>query len=91
MYAGMAALKLNVLHWHLTDAHSFPFGSDEPPDLGTRGAFHPSLVYTPRQMRTVVAAAHERGIRVVPELDMPGVHGRQHAVCKHHARHATDA
>lgn len=68
---GMAALKLNVLHWHLCDAHSFPFGSAALPELPARGAFHPSLVYSAPEMRAVVAAARERGIRVVPELDMP--------------------
>ena len=68
---GMHAVKLNVLHWHLTDAHSFPFASEAVPDLARLGAHHPSLVYTPDEMRAVVAYAHRRGIRVVPELDMP--------------------
>ena len=72
MLDAMAAIKLNVLHWHLTDAHSFPFGSASQPQLPQRGALHPSLVYSPDQMRAVVAAAWQRGIRVVPELDMPG-------------------
>ena len=81
----MAAVKLNVLHWHLTDAHSFPFASEVAPELARLGAHHPSLVYTPGEMRAVVAAAHARGIRVVPELDMPGhvaswAHGRPDVV-----------
>ena len=59
---GMAALKLNVLHWHLCDAHSFPLGSHALPELPGRGAYHPSLVYSPAEMRAVVAAAHARGI-----------------------------
>ena len=64
---GMAALKLNVLHWHLSDAHSAPLGSTAL----ASGALHPSLMYSASDMRAVVAAAFERGIRVVPELDMP--------------------
>ena len=64
---GMAALKLNVLHWHLADAHSVPLGSTAL----ASGALHPSLTYSAADMRAVVAAAFERGIRVVPELDMP--------------------
>ena len=68
---GMAALKLNVLHWHICDASAFPFGSEVLPALPARGAYAPSTVYSPTAMRAVVAAAAARGIRVVPELDMP--------------------
>ena len=73
MLDAMAALKLNTLHWHLTDAHAFPLRLD-----GTNtarlaaGALHPSHVYTAADLRAVVAAARLRGVRVVPELDMPG-------------------
>ncbi len=68
---GMAALKLNVLHWHLADAHSVPLASTALPRLAAEGAMHPTLTYSAADMRAVVAAARERGIRVVPELDMP--------------------
>ena len=68
---GMEALKLNVLHWHLTDGVSFPYGSEALPQLPARGAFHPSLVYSIADMRLVVREAWLRGIRVVPEIDMP--------------------
>lgn len=67
----MAAVKLNVLHWHLTDAHSFPVASAALPALAAEGAMHPSRIYEPSALRAVVAAAFARGIRVVPELDMP--------------------
>lgn len=67
----MAAVKLNIFHWHLTDAHSFPLALKTEPQLAARGAIHPTLVYTPDELRAVVAAAQRRGIRVVPELDMP--------------------
>lgn len=70
MLDGMAALKLNTLHWHLTDSHSFPLRLDAAPQLAD-GALHPTLVYTPAELRAVVEAARLRGIRVVPELDMP--------------------
>ena len=70
MLDGMAALKLNTLHWHLTDSHAFPLRLDAAPRLAD-GALHPTLVYTPADLRAVVEAARLRGIRVVPELDMP--------------------
>jgi hypothetical protein len=38
---GMAASKLNTLHWHLTDSHSFPFQSSTYPQLSQYGAYTP--------------------------------------------------
>ena len=72
MLDGMAALKMNTLHWHLSDAQSFPIASAAVPALAESGAWHPSLVYAPDDLRAVVEAARLRGVRVVPELDMPG-------------------
>ena len=69
---GMAAAKLNVFHWHLSDDQSFRAESKKFPKLtglGSDGQF-----YTQDEMREVVAYAGARGIRVVPEFDMPG-HG----------------
>ncbi|KAL1530105.1 hypothetical protein AB1Y20_001026 [Prymnesium parvum] len=71
MLNAMEALKLNVLHLHLTDAHSFPFGSAALPELPAHGAMHPRLVYSLDDLRWLVEQARLRGIRVVPELDMP--------------------
>jgi hexosaminidase len=67
---GMAAAKLNVLHWHLTDDQGWRFTSKRYPkltQLASDGQF-----YTPEQMREIVRYAADRGIRVVPEIDMPG-------------------
>ncbi|HDR2752364.1 TPA: beta-N-acetylhexosaminidase [Enterobacter asburiae] len=67
---GMAAAKLNVLHWHLTDDQGWRFTSKRYPkltQLASDGQF-----YTPDQMREIVRYATDRGIRVVPEIDMPG-------------------
>ena len=66
----MAAVKLNVLHWHLSDDQGFRVESRRYPRLqqfGSAGHY-----YTQAEIRTVVAYARERGIRVVPEFDMPG-------------------
>ena len=67
----MAYNKLNVLHWHLMDTESFPFNSSALPGL-VEGAFGAGDVYQPEDLREIVAFAKSRGIRVVPEVDMPG-------------------
>lgn len=67
---GMAAAKLNVLHWHLTDDQGWRFTSKRYPkltQLASDGQF-----YTQDRMREIVRYAADRGIRVVPEIDMPG-------------------
>ncbi|HWW75968.1 MAG TPA: family 20 glycosylhydrolase [Pyrinomonadaceae bacterium] len=66
----MAAVKLNVLHWHLTEDQGFRIESKRFPRLHRMGS--DGLFYTQEQAREVVAYAAERGIRVVPEFDMPG-------------------
>lgn len=67
---GMAAVKLNVLHWHLTDDQGFRVESRKYPKLHTMGS--DGLFYTQEQIREVIAYAADRGIRVVPEFDLPG-------------------
>ncbi len=67
---GMAAVKMNVLHWHLSDDQGFRAESKVFPELtgeGSDGQF-----YTQAEIRDLIAYAHDRGIRVVPEFDMPG-------------------
>ena len=65
----MAAAKLNVLHWHLSDMQSFPFNSSVHPKLAQYGAYDPvHAIYTHEDVRTVVKFATARGIRVVPEF-----------------------
>ncbi len=67
---GMAAVKMNVLHWHLSDDQGFRAESKRFPKLTGMGS--DGLYYTQAQIREVIAYAHDRGIRVVPEFDMPG-------------------
>ncbi len=66
----MAAVKLNVLHLHLTEDQGFRIESLTHPELQAQGS--DGLYYTQAQIRTVIAYAAERGIRVVPEFDIPG-------------------
>ncbi len=67
---GLAAVKLNVFHWHLSDNQGFRVESKEFPKLQERGS--DGRYYTQQQVREVIAYAQERGIRVVPEFDIPG-------------------
>ncbi len=68
--AGMAAVKLNVFHWHLSDDQGFRVESKRYPKLQQMGS--DGQYYTQEEVRDVVAFARERGIRVVPEFDIPG-------------------
>ncbi len=66
----MEAVKLNVFHWHLTDDQGFRVESKVFPKLTQVGS--DGLFYSQEQIREVVAYAADRGIRVVPEFEMPG-------------------
>jgi hexosaminidase len=66
----MAAVKLNVLHWHLSEDQGFRIESRKFPKLTGLGS--DGLFYTQDEAREIIAYARERGIRVVPEFDMPG-------------------
>ncbi len=67
---GMAAVKLNVFHWHLSENQGFRIESKKFPKLTGMGS--DGLYYTQDEVRDLIAYARERGIRVVPEFDMPG-------------------
>ncbi|KAI8373746.1 glycoside hydrolase superfamily [Blakeslea trispora] len=70
----MAYNKMNIFHWHITDSHSFPLKLDNTPELANQGAyklFQKRLIYTTNHVKKVVEYAYERGIRVIPEIDMP--------------------
>jgi hexosaminidase len=66
---GMEAVKLNVLHWHLSDDQGFRVESKLFPLLQEKGSG--GLYYTQEQVGKVIEYARERGIRVIPEFDMP--------------------
>ncbi|MDT8067759.1 MAG: family 20 glycosylhydrolase [Terriglobia bacterium] len=66
---GMAAVKMNVLHWHLTEDQGFRIESKKFPKLAQMGS--DGQFYTQEQVKDVIAYAAERGIRVMPEFDMP--------------------
>jgi hexosaminidase len=67
---GMAAVKLNVLHWHLCDDQGWRVESKLFPRLHQVGGA--TGYYTQAEVRDIVRYAAQRGIRVVPEFDLPG-------------------
>lgn len=69
----MSYNKLNVFHWHITDSHSFPLVLPSEPELAGKGAYLTEMVYTPADVRRIVEYGMEFGVRVMPEIDMPGM------------------
>jgi hexosaminidase len=66
----MAAVKMNVLHWNLSNDQGFRVESKVFPklhQLGSNGRY-----YSQSEVREIVNYAGERGIRIVPEFNMPG-------------------
>jgi hexosaminidase len=66
----MAAVKMNVFHWHLTEDQGFRVESKKFPKLHQLGS--DGNYYTQEQVKEIIAYARDRGIRVVPEFDIPG-------------------
>ena len=74
----MAAYKLNLLHWHITEYYGWRLQSKRHPEIERKGFFDPSgkrhfgKFYTQEEFRGIVDYAFERGVTVMPEFDMPG-------------------
>ena len=84
----MAAYKLNRFHWHLTEDQGWRMEIKAYPKLTEVGAWRSGTMikkewgsndgvryggyYTQDQMREIVEYAAERGITVIPEVDLPG-------------------
>jgi hexosaminidase len=68
----MAAMKMNVFHWHLTDDQGWRIELKNHPKLTQLAS--DGNYYTQEEIKNIVRYADERGIMVVPEIDVPG-HG----------------
>lgn len=68
--------KLNVFHWHLTDNPAWRIECKAYPQLNDprfqRKGRDEGKFYTYDEIRDVIAYARQRGITVIPEIDMPG-------------------
>jgi hexosaminidase len=67
---GMEAVKMNVLHFHLSEYQAFRVESKKFPKLQEMGSG--GQYYTQDEIKELIAYARDRGIRVIPEFDMPG-------------------
>lgn len=66
----MTAVKMNVLHLHLSDFQGFRVESKKFPklhEIGSAGNY-----FTQEEIREIILYAADRGIRIVPEFDVPG-------------------
>jgi len=68
----MTYAKVNVLHWHIVDAQSFPVIVESHPELAQDGAYSKFERYSVQDVQHVVSAAETLGIRVMVEVDTPG-------------------
>jgi hexosaminidase len=66
----MSSVKLNVLHWHLADDQGFRVEIKSRPELHLKGS--DGKYYTHTQIKDVISYASDRGIIVIPEIDVPG-------------------
>lgn len=67
---GLEAVKMNVFHWHLSENQGFRVESKKYPKLHELGSG--GLYYTQDEIHDLIEYARDRGIRVVPEFDVPG-------------------
>jgi len=65
-------VKMNTLHWHLVDEQSFPIEIPSRPLLSQLGAYSKFERYSVNDMKEIVEYARLRGVRIVPEVDIPG-------------------
>lgn len=68
----MAAVKMNVFHWHLVDDQGWRIEMKNLKQLHEKAS--DGLYYTQEEIKNIVKYASNLGIMVIPEIDVPG-HG----------------
>ncbi|KAK8808450.1 hypothetical protein WA158_008351 [Blastocystis sp. Blastoise] len=66
----MSFYKYNILHWHISDDESFPIEISGIDISAT--AYSVYERYSIEDVQDIVEFARQRGIRVIPEFDVPG-------------------
>jgi hexosaminidase len=66
----MAAVKMNILHLHISEDQGFRIESKAFPKLHELGS--DGFYFTQEEIKTIIKYADDRGIRVMPEFDIPG-------------------
>lgn len=66
----MSLCKMNSLHWHLVDAQSWPVEIKKY-DM-TKDAYSARETYSQEDIKSIVSYGKDRGVRIIPEIDMPG-------------------
>ena len=60
-----------MFHWHLSDSQSFPLHLQNLPGFSQYGAYSEDMVYTQQDVKQLLQFADDRGVRIIPELDIP--------------------
>lgn len=63
--------KMNVFHWHITDSQAWPIEISSYPQM-TQDAYSQQEIYTIADVKHLVQYGYDRGVRIIPEVDMPG-------------------
>jgi hexosaminidase len=68
---GLAMVKMNTFHWHITDSQSMPLELKSHSEMTRLGAYSPDKIYKISDVQEIVKFALARGVRVIPEFDTP--------------------
>ena len=71
----LAAFRINSFHWHLSDNQAWRWETGLVPGLAGKGEYEDGF-YTKEEIRGIVDFAEKLGIRILPEMDVPG-HSRR--------------
>lgn len=68
---GLSYNKMNVLHWHVTDTHSFPIVLNNLEGLAKYGSYSPRKTYQSDEVKDLIEYGRVRGVKIIPEFDTP--------------------
>jgi len=71
MVKALSYNKMNTLHLHITDTHSFPIEIKSVPQMSQYGAYSKHQTYSQHNIKRLVKFGLANGVRVLPEFDQP--------------------